>query len=173
MNIRRYYVPNSIVFITQVVYGRAPVFANDAHLALLLEIIREAKARYPFQMLAYVFLWDHFHLLIKLSDGITHSAVMRSIKPNFTRRYKETVAVSGSMTFWQRRYWDHVIRDEDDLARHFDYIHYNPVRHGLVIKPEAWRHSSFLQWKQKGLYADQWGWTLPAALAGFRDREAE
>ena len=173
MNIRRYYVPNSIVFITQVVSGRSPVFASEEHLGLLLDIVREAKARHPFHMLAYVFLWDHFHLLIKPRTGVTHTDIMHSIKPNFTNQYKAAIAVSGRMVFWQRRYWDHVIRNEVDLAQHFDYIHYNPVKHGMVTKPEEWPHSSFLHWQQQGSYPERWGWALPSALLDFNDRMSE
>lgn len=173
MNIRRYYVPNSIVFITQVVDGRVPVFASEQHLTLLRAILREAKVRYPFLMLAYVFFPEHFHLLIKPAEGVTHSDIMHSIKPNFTKQYKKSIGITGSMRFWQPRYWDHVIRDEDDFERHIHYIHYNPVKHGYVRKPEDWPNSSFLDWKQKGYYPEQWGWSLPTVLLDFDDREIE
>ncbi len=166
-NIRRYYVPDSIVFITQVVEGRVPVFRNIQHLDLLREIIHEAQRLYPFAMLAFVFLPDHFHLLFKPMHGVTNTQIMHSIKPNFTKAYKTTIGVQGSMKFWQKRYWDHIIRDEDDFANHLHYIHYNPVKHGYVNKPEDWQHSSFLQWKTRGVYPDEWGWNLPESLIGF------
>ena len=102
-NIRRYYVPDSIVFITQVVEGRVPVFRNIQHLDLLREIMHEAQRLYPFAMLAFVFLHDHFHLLFKPMNGITYTQIMHSIKPNFTKAYKTTVGVHGSMKFWQKR----------------------------------------------------------------------
>ena len=72
MSLRRYYVPNSIVFISQVMYARTPVFAAANHLALLQRVIREAKERYPCHMLAYVFLPEHFHLLLKPASGVTY-----------------------------------------------------------------------------------------------------
>ena len=128
MDIRRYYVPNSIVFITQVVEGREPVFAAKEYLTLLRDIMREAKVRYPFQTLAFVLLPEHFHLLIKPADGVTHSDIMHSIKPNFTKQYKKSIGVTGSMRFWQRRYWDHIIRDEDDFARKSTCARPNPTR---------------------------------------------
>ena len=65
---------------------------------------------------------------------------------------------------WQRRFWDHSIRNPEDLERHLDYIHYNPVKHGLVAKPEVWSQSSFLAWKEHGAYPDQWGWSVPESL---------
>ncbi len=173
MNIRRYYVPNSIVFITQVVEGRIPIFADNAHMALLLTIIRVAHDRYPFKMLGYIFLPDHFHLLIKLEPNITHSQIMHSIKPNFTKAYKQTLGVAGPMRFWQRRYWDHVIRDDEDFECHLHYIHYNPVKHGLVAKPEDWAHSSYRYWQEKDAYPERWGWVLPAELQGMNTSEYE
>lgn len=170
-NIRRYYIPDSIVFITQVVQSRRPVFKNASHLELLREIMREAKQRYPFEMLAFVFLYDHFHLLIKPAASITHSQIMHSIKPNFTKAYKLAIGVEGSMKFWQKRYWDHVIRDDEDFENHLHYIHYNPVKHGLVTKPEDWEHSSYRAWVARGVYPPQWGWTEPDELSGFTTLE--
>lgn len=70
------------------------------------------------------------------------------------------------MNFWQMRFWDHIIRDEVDLQRHLDYIHYNPVKHGWVAKPEDWPHSSFLAWKERGAYTDGWGWSEPQSVVG-------
>ena len=118
-------------------------------------------------MLAYVFLPDHFHLLLKPTDKSNFSDIMHSLKPNFTKAYKQAVGVAGSMRFWQKRFWDHVIRDEQDSQRHLDYVHYNPVKHGLVARPEDWSHSSFAHWKSQGAYLDEWGWMLPETIAEY------
>jgi len=170
MNFRRYYVPNSIIFITQVVNQREPIFRNTEHLELLKVVLRNVKALHPFDMLAYVFLLDHFHLLIKPTGASNFSKIMLSLKPNFTKQYKERIEIKGSMKFWQKRFHDHIIRDEADFERHIDYIHYNPVKHSLVTHPEDWPHSSFLNWQEKGVYPNQWRWTLPDAL---KDLELE
>jgi len=173
MNFRRYYVPNSIMFITQVVQDRIPVFRSEAHLDLLRFTLRQVKELHPFSMLGYVFMTDHFHVLIRPTGSSTFSQIMHSLKPNFTKAYKEAIGVAGSMKFWQKRFWDHIIRDEVDLERHLDYIHYNPVKHGLTAKPEDWRHSSFLAWKERGAYSDGWGWTEPVSVAKFDWSRAE
>ena len=173
MDIRRYYIPNSIVFVTQVVARRAPIFGNEQHLLLLRSVLHNVKELHPFVMLAYVFLWEHFHLLVKPDMGVTHSEIMHSIKLNYTKQYKTALAIQGSMRFWQPRYWDHVIRDEDDFSFHMDYIHYNPVKHGVAAKPEGWPHSSYSYWRQRGAYPDRWGWVLPAALMDFDGCEME
>jgi REP element-mobilizing transposase RayT len=60
---------------------------------------------------------------------------MHSLKPNFTKAYKRAIGVTGSVKFWQKRFWEHTIRDEKDFECHLDYIHFNPVKHGLVTKP--------------------------------------
>ena len=164
MDYKRHYIPNALVFITQVVYDREPVFANPTYVTLLRSVLHQVQELHPFHMLAYVFLPDHFHILIKPEPEVTHSQIMHSIKPNFTKAYKRKMHVTGHMLFWQRRYWDHMIRDEDDLQRHLDYIHYNPVKHGLVAKPEEWVGSSYCYWQQRGAYFQGWGWSLPATL---------
>lgn len=124
-------------------------------------------------MIAFVFLPDHFHLLIKPTGASNFSKIMQALKGNFTKEYKDLVGVTGSMKFWQKRFADHIIRDEDDLAHHIHYIHYNPVKHGLVSRPEDWPDSSFLEWKHRGFYPERWGWSLPDALAGFQADEVD
>ena len=173
MNIRRYYVPNAIVFITQVVDRRIPIFQQQPPLDLLLATLREVKRLHPFTMLGYVFLLEHFHLLLRPTGASNFSDIMHSLKPNFTKEYKKLVGVTGSMKFWQKGFWDHLIRDEDDLRRHLDYIHYNPVHHSLVEKPEAWVHSSYRHWQQHNVYPQQWGWSLPASVTNYDWGEAE
>lgn len=114
-------------------------------------------------MLGYVFLPDHLHLLIRPTGDSNFSQIMHSLKPNF-KAYKRLRGIRGRLSLWQRRFWDHIIRDHEDLARHLDYIHYNPVKHGLTANPEMWSQSSFLAWKERGAYPDQWGWSVPESL---------
>lgn len=154
MNFRRYYISGSAVFITQVVEGRAPIFQNEIYLELLLETLRNVKQIHPFNMIAYVFLYDHFHLLIQGIENTNFSQVMQSLKPNFTKEYKKLLGISTSetMRFWQKRFWDHVIRDDKDFENHLHYIHFNPVKHGYVTDPRTWKYSSYVEWEKRGLY---------------------
>ncbi|GAB4443768.1 MAG: hypothetical protein Kow0031_26080 [Anaerolineae bacterium] len=119
---------------------------------------------HPFSMLGYVFLPDHFHLLIKPTGASNFSQIMHSLKPNFTKAYKRRLNITGPMKFWQKRFWEHTIRDELDFERHLDYIHYNPVKHGLVSNPADWPHSSFLTWQKRGVYPVDWGKTVPQSV---------
>ena len=140
MNFRRYYIPGSAVFITQVVQDREPVFREPKNLDLLREILHNVKELHPFVMLGYVFLFDHFHLLIQPAGESNFSDIMRSFKSNFTKEYKKRMGLSSSqsMKFWQKRFWDHVIRDDRDFENHLHYIHYSPVKHGYVKDPRVW-----------------------------------
>ncbi len=167
MNFRRYYVPESMVFITQVVQNRQTAFEDESTIALLRTTLHNVKTLYPFMMIGYVFLPDHLHLLIKPEGTITFSQIMQSFKGNFTSTYKRMRGIQSSLHFWQRRFYDHIIRNETDFQRHLDYVHYNPVKHSLVSRPEDWPHSSFLHWKAKGVYADQWGWFVPKTVEDF------
>jgi putative transposase len=154
MNIKRYYIPGRAVFITQVVEGREPIFRNPEMVVLLRQILHNVKALHPFIMLGYVFLYDHFHLLIQTTGADNFSDIMHSLKPNFTKEYKKRMGFSAgqSMKFWQKRFWDHVIRNERDLENHLNYIHYNPVKHGYINDPRQWKDSSYIEWEKRGLY---------------------
>lgn len=163
MNLRRYYIPGSAVFITQVVQDREPVFRGYKNVDLLREILLNVKQLHPFTMLGFVFLPDHFHLLIQPTGESNFSAIMHSLKPNFTKEYKKVLGFSPSqsMKFWQKRFWDHVIRNDRDFENHLRYIHYNPVKHGFVTDPRVWKDSSYLEWEKRGLYPPAFDWKEP------------
>lgn len=163
MNFRRYYIPGSTVFITQVVQGREFVFRESKNVVLLREILRNVKALHPFVMLGYVFLPDHFHILIQPTGKSNFSDIMHSLKSNFTREYKKIIGISTSQSlkFWQKRFWDHVIRDDKDFENHLHYIHYNPAKHGFVKDPRDWKDSSYIEWEGRGLYPAAFGWDEP------------
>ena len=163
MNFRRYYIPGSAVFITQVVQNRQPVFRDARNLQLLNETLYNVKRIHPFNMLGYVFLFEHFHVIIQPTGKSNFSDIMRSLKMNFTREYKKLLGRSSSepMKFWQKRFWDHVIRDDRDMENHLHYIHFNPVKHGLVRDPQAWVESSYIEWETRGLYPPTFNWKEP------------
>jgi putative transposase len=88
--------------------------------------------------------------------GCDLSALMRQFKLSFSTRYRKRSGTTVGRV-WQYRFWDHQIRDETDLRRHLDYIHYNPVKHGLISNPFEWRLSSIRGFQEQGLYDDDWG----------------
>ena len=168
MNFRRYYVPGSAVFITQVVQDREAIFADRGNIELLRQILRNVKELHPFVMLGNVFLFDHFHMIIQPTGNDNFSKIMHSFKTNFTREYKRQIGLtpSQSMKFWQKRFWDHVIRDDRDFENHLDYIHVNPVKHGYVQDPRNWQHSSYIEWEKRGLYPPAFDWDEPTRIIG-------
>jgi putative transposase len=105
---------------------------------------------------------DHLHAILTLPpDDNDFPGRWRRIKGYFSTRLLETeVAIkrrsNGELALWQRRYWEHTIRDDDDYARHVDYIHYNPMKHGLVRRVRDWPHSSFHLYVRRGIMPDDW-----------------
>jgi putative transposase len=163
MNFRRYYIPGSAVFITQVVQNREPIFRDPKNVTLLLDIFRKVKEFHPYSMPGYVFLPDHFHVILQPTGESNFSDIMHSLKPNFTKAYKKLIGLppSQSLKFWQKRFWDHVIRDDRDLESHLHYIHFNPVKHGYTQDPRDWHDSSYIEWEKIGLYPSQFKWDEP------------
>jgi putative transposase len=161
MNFRRYYLPNQIVFITQVVFKRQPLFSSEQNIILLRETLHAVQKLHPYKMLAYAFLPDHFHLLIHPTGAANFSQIMHSLKRNFTINYKKVMRISSPYHLWQNRFWDHVIRDEIDLENHIHYIHVNPMKHGYVNDPFQWKNSSINSWQEKGLYPEGFAWEEP------------
>jgi putative transposase len=163
MNFRRYYIPGSAIFITQIVQERKPVFRDPQGMRLLYETLHNVQQLHPFTMLGYRFLFEQFHMIIQPTGNSKFSDIMHSLKPNFTKGYKKLIGLdsSQSLKFWHKRFWDHVIRDDRDFENHLHYIHYNPVKPGLVKDPRDWKHSGYIEWEKRGLYPPALHWTEP------------
>ena len=159
--IRRLYAPGASYFITGVTEKRRMIFHDDRSIALLRQTMREVKKHHPFFMRAYVVLPDHFHLLLRVHESTNISKVLHAIKRNFTLNHKRTNGTNSSAKLWQRGFWDHVIRDDRDYLNHINYIHYNPVKHGLVARAGDYRHSSFHHYLRLGWYDLDWGSVEP------------
>ena len=157
VNYRRNFVPGGTYFFTVTLRRR-----NSRQLVESIDLLRlafrktlEAK---PFQIDAMVVLPEHLHSIWTLPPNDSdYPGRWKAIKSIFTRELEKSgVAVDkrkdGSALIWQRRYWEHTIRDADDLNRHIDYIHYNPVKHGLAESAEDWPWSTYHQFLKEGLY---------------------
>jgi len=142
------------------------------HVVVLREVLRRVRRERPFQMQAVVVLPDHPHTVWTLpKDDNDYPARWRAIKSRFTRVVREcgvslTPNAKGEYDLWQRRYWEHTIRDEDDLQRHVDYIHCNPVKHGLVKRVADWPYSSFHRYVRLGRLSPDWGFDLALSHTG-------
>ncbi|MDM7926362.1 MAG: transposase [bacterium] len=166
MDIRRYHIPGAVFFITCVNHQRKPIFSKMENVVLLMNTLSEVQKHYSHHLYAYVILPDHFHFLLE-PEQCTISAVIQSLRRNFTCNYKRHHQIEASITLAQHRFYDHVIRDERDMEKHLDYIHYNPVKHGLTGKPEAWPHSSYRDFVREGHYEIGWGWKEIPGLQGM------
>lgn len=164
---RRYFVPGGTFFFTVVTEQRAPLFTEEPARRILGSVMRRCFLKYPLDVIAIVLLPDHLHALWALPSGDARYSMRWSrIKGQFTRQWlarggREQPRPAARVreerrSVWQRRFWEHTIRDEDDLEAHFDYIHYNPVKHGLVARPRDWPWSSFHRWVTQGHYAIDW-----------------
>lgn len=166
-NFRRYYVPEAIYFIVAVTRNRQPIFADDANVDLLYRVLQRVNQTKPFTLFAHSLIPDHLNLLLKPTGEANISRIMLSLKRSFTLAYKRLHEIEAGLSLWQPRYWDHIIRDEDDLRRHIDYIHYNPVKHGFVECPEDYVHSSYRSWLDQAYYECGWGHSEPRDLEGM------
>ncbi len=166
-NYRRNFVPGGTYFFTVVTERRTSLFSNDRARTLLGNVMRRCFLRYPLDVVAIVLLPDHLHALWALPAGDDrYSMRWRWIKREFTRQWlthggaeqrrRPSRLRQRRRGLWQRRFWEHTIRDESDLEAHFDYIHYNPVKHQLVQRPRDWPWSSFHRWVRLGHYSIHW-----------------
>ncbi len=161
-NYRRYRLQGGCYFFTVTLADRQGRLLTE-NIQGLRSAFREVKRAHPFTMEAVVILPDHLHCIWTLPQGDDDfSTRWRQIKAAFSRQLPKTERRSksrvnkGERGIWQRRFWEHAIRDDLDYQRHVDYIHYNPVKHGYVTRVADWRHSSFHRFVGLGLYPNDW-----------------
>jgi putative transposase len=161
-NYRRSFIPGGSYFFTVNLADRRLALLVQ-HIGLLRAAFRSVRARQPFATEAAVILPDHLHMIWTLPECNADFATRwRLIKSAFSHSLAggEPIAASRAAKsergIWQRRYWEHALRDDDDLARHLDYIHFNPVKHGHVDRVQDWRYSSFHRWVRLGAYPEGW-----------------
>ncbi len=173
---RRNIVPGGTYFFTANVANRRVGILTD-NIELLRASFRYVRGSRPFEIDAIVVLPDHMHTIWTLPPGDADFAIRwRLIKAAFSRGMRPTESVSPSRLrkrergIWQRRYWEHTIRDEADFMRHVDYIHFNPVKHGYVADVEQWPFSSFHRMVRLGLYPRNWVDQRVTETTGFGER---
>ena len=165
---RRVYLKGGIYFITIVTNNRKPLFWSSTARQILHLAWLDVAKRFPFSTLAVCLLPEHIHTIIQCPEtDADYPMRIREIKRLFTAGYKQRFGLpevdnasrtrKNEAAIWQRRYWEHTIRDEEDLHRHLDYIHYNPVKHGWVRNVRDWEWSSFHRYVRMGWYDLDWG----------------
>jgi putative transposase len=165
---RRNFLPGGTYFFTVVAHERRPLFATNLGRELLGAALRTIRDKRPFNTVAMVLLPEHLHCVWTLPEGdADYPTRWRQIKEEFTRTFLESGGQEGTLSasrqrhgeraIWQRRYWEHTCRDQDDLNRCIDYIHWNPVKHGLVARVRDYPWSSFHRYVEEGIYLLDWG----------------
>jgi putative transposase len=165
---RRVKIRGGTYFFTLVTNQRFPIFLNKIAIDLFLDAQQHVRNFHPFIIVAFCILPDHIHLLWEMPNNDSdYSLRIGEIKKMFSKgyinKYGHPVAITpiqkkrGESGIWQRRFWEHYIRDENDLIKHIDYIHYNPVKHGLVTQAKDWTGSSFFSYVRTGYYDKDWG----------------
>lgn len=167
-NYRRARTSGGAYFFTVVTYHRQPILCRDESIETMKDVVKNVMTSHPFDVDAWVTLPDHIHCLWTLPEGDSdYSTRWALIKKEFTKRTRGSLELRANPTLsrirhreaavWQRRFWEHQIRDETDHAAHMDYIHFNPVKHGLVESPIDWPHSTFQVCIEQGRYEKDWG----------------
>ena len=153
-NYRRWRIEGGTYSFTVVTHQRRPIFGVPLWRRLLREAIERVQGEHPFDLRAIVLLPDHLHMLWRLPEGDSdYSTRLAVVKKRFTDTYLAAGGTEGTSTpsrekhrlrgVWEKRFYEHSIRDYKDYKRHLDYIHSNPVKHGLVSMPKDWPYSSF------------------------------
>ena len=160
---RRIHHPGGMFFFTVALADRRATLLID-HIGALRAAFRDTKALYPFRIEAIVILPEHLHCIWSLPSGDSDFALRwRLIKGRFSKSLQPHENLSRSRAsrnergIWQRRFWEHTIRDDVDYRTHLDYIHMNPVKHGYAARVADWPNSSFHRFGREGFYPQDWG----------------
>lgn len=163
-NYRRPQNEGGLYFFTVVTQHRRPVLTQAQTRQLLRQAIIEVRRRFPFCIHAWILLPDHIHCIWELPEGDADFGKRWAlIKAGVSKGVQAVPAVNDSQArrrergFWQRRFWEHRIRDEEDYRKHMDYLHWNPMKHGLVTRVSDWPSSSFHRLVREGIYPADWG----------------
>jgi putative transposase len=181
-NYRRAFVPGGTFYLTLVTAGRMPFLCDDLARPLLRAAIEQCRARWPFAIDCFVLMPDHLHWIWTLpEDDTAYSARVAWIKRTFTAGWTAAGGAERAVTaaqhggrrrgVWQPRFWEHVVRSPEDRNRLFDYVHFNPVKHGYVKCPKDWPYSSFHRFVREGFYERDWGCVEGGAPPTWEDIE--
>jgi putative transposase len=172
---RRNFLAGGTFFITATLFDRRSRMLVE-HIGALRTAFKLTRRRFPFGVDAVVVLPDHLHIVMTLPDGDSDFSTRLSlIKRRFTHAVGSTRApivrhANGEPALWQRRFWEHTIRDDRDFEQHTDYIHYNPVKHGLVGRVRDWPYSSFHRFVRLGVLPPEWGGDARQETENFGER---
>ena len=168
---RRAWHPGGTYFFTVNLLERRDNDLLTRHINTLREVVQSVRLRHPFIIHGWVVLPEHLHCVIELPENDQDfSTRWRLIKSDFSKalpkdeRRSEVRVKRGERGIWQRRFWEHLIRDEADFRAHMDYVHFNPVKHGLVKCVKDWPYSTFHRLVEQGVYPLDWAGVVDSSL---------
>jgi len=168
---RRAWHPGGTYFFTVNLLQRQGNDLLTRQIELLRAVVKSVRQCHPFTIHGWVVLPEHLHCVIELPpDDADYATRWRLIKMEFSKALPHTEIWSavrtrrGERGIWQRRYWEHLIRDERDYRAHMDYVHINPVKHGLVERVADWPYSTFHRMVAEGVYPADWAGGNEVAL---------
>jgi putative transposase len=160
--LRRYYSKGNIYFITAVTHQRQNLLIK--YVGRFKDSMNKYRDELGVAYIAHVIMPDHIHMIIDpKNNDLSH--VLNKIKLSFSKKVRHLFGWTGGH-IWQSRFWDHMIRDQNDLNKHIDYIHYNPVKHGFAGSPFNWMESSIHDYYREGYYSRDWGSSATVILDG-------
>jgi len=173
---RRTRHPGGIYFFTLTLLRRRNNDLLTRHIEELREAVRTVRRAHRFDIHGWVVLPDHLHCVVRLPQGDTDFTLrLRLIKAGFSKSLPRTEWLSavrrrrGERGLWQRRFWEHLIKDEADYRAHMDYVHINPVKHGLVRRVADWPYSTFHRLVAQDMYPLDWAGSDGAEALGYPD----
>jgi putative transposase len=175
---RRNLIAGGTFFLTATLADRTSSALTN-HITALRTAVRLTRQQHPFIVDAIVVLPDHLHIIMTLPPNDAGFPVRLSlIKRRFTTAIAKAGASvarrqNGELALWQRRFWEHTIRDETDYERHVDYIHFNPVKHSLVTRVRDWPYSSFHRFVRRGILPQDWAGDSSQHRASFGERKRQ
>ncbi|MCK4743171.1 MAG: transposase [Sulfuriflexus sp.] len=155
MKYRRVFNSGTSYFFTVVTTKRLPLFNNEKAVQLFSDAMRHVMLSHPFTQDAFVIMPDHIHCVWSLPKGDTDYSMRWGLIKAWFKEHAKSRGLSEEC--WESNYWEHCLSDDRDYQSHLEYIHYNPVKHGLSESAGAWPHSSFRQYVALGLYQHNWG----------------
>ncbi|MDX9850951.1 MAG: transposase [Anaerolineaceae bacterium] len=175
---RRLRINGGTYFFTVLTYNRIPLFNNPQCRSILHVAWDDTRRRFPFKTTAICLLPDHIHCIWQLPEAdANYSIRWKEIKRLFTKQFLKEIGPGSQRNesrqkrqeaaIWQRRFWEHSIKDDEDFERHLDYIHYNPVKHGYVEKAADWMWSSFQKFVKAGVYDSDWAGGDEGRIQGY------
>ena len=176
-NYRRSNTRGGTYFFTVVTHHRQPILCNENIRNALRRAIIDTRREHPFGIDGWVLLPDHMHCIWTLPPddrdyGMRWARIKRHVSKHCGTIFHRSELKSPSRkrrhesTLWQRRFWEHRIRDDRDFQTHMDYIHFNPVKHGIVKQVRDWPYSTFHRYVRRGVYSPDWAGAGIEAIEG-------